>query len=350
MDGLFVANLGMYSDLPPTRTYTLVSPSGLETVTVTVSWLGILPIPKRYQALITIDLFIKLFCTKGAGGVGSLSGPSGAAATAMRGLDSGVTSKEFRKPGLELAKKIFGEDDSVSSHPTRGGVSTSATPRFASDVPMPTLSDTLQYDKNVGIGYLNESDTAVLAMPSFVPGDADRDQVTQGHIQRLNMDMLASLKRLDSLNAHNLIIDFTGNGGGVACVGSVLLRYLFPNADFPHFDIRLTSKYSYLLENKIKVKKAGDFVKLTLAAGIPSQNSSSTKEDLPASLIANARSFVRGGVSDRYTSRFIADCNQFIHLAPLNEAKPLQPGWAPVNIAIVSNGECGSTCAIVTRV
>lgn len=54
----------------------------------------------------------------------------------------------------------------------------------------------------------------------------------------------------------------------------------------------------------------------------------------------------RGGKTSRYSQRFIDDCRDEFGLLPKNT----EPLFKPENIAIVTNGICGSTCALFSNV
>ena len=57
--------------------------------------------------------------------------------------------------------------------------------------------------------------------------------------------------------------------------------------------------------------------------------------------------YTRGGVAGNYTARFEMDCREY--LGNMTLLPQLRKGWLPRNMAIVSNGLCGSTCSNIVR-
>ncbi|KAI8849827.1 hypothetical protein BC829DRAFT_176719 [Chytridium lagenaria] len=63
-------------------------------------------------------------------------------------------------------------------------------------------------------------------------------------------------------------------------------------------------------------------------------------------ILSNSVNLTRGGVTEPYSALFNISCSSDVQF--LSSLRPLS-GWNPANIAIVSNGFCGSTCAETVR-
>ncbi|KAJ3104505.1 hypothetical protein HDU97_009118 [Phlyctochytrium planicorne] len=154
------------------------------------------------------------------------------------------------------------------------------------------------------------------------------------------------LAALEKQGAVNLIIDTTNNGGGITCSGKSLLSYLFKDSKFVHYDIRLTDTVSYLTNNAARYRNDTNAFDLKV---IPV---SSKSINVLSTLLSDKSSKTRNGVTDNYSGLFEIDCKGFqyiLNVQNLVGPKFLSNGWAPENIAIISNGACGSTCGESVR-
>ncbi|KAJ3282434.1 hypothetical protein HDU76_008707, partial [Blyttiomyces sp. JEL0837] len=170
------------------------------------------------------------------------------------------------------------------------------------------------------------------AFNSVDNGGADADYLTT---------VIAGLLGLEAAGVNNLIIDTSDNPGGNICLGLALLGYIAnkPNP-FP-YDIRLSDTLTTLMQY------ADTDSKITGKTAFSSQGFVSYNTHLPiGDLSKTGSNYNRGGVVGSYSEKFQSNCQID---SVLKMVTPLQKGWAPSNIFILSNGKCGSTCAEFTR-
>ncbi|KAJ3308097.1 hypothetical protein HDU76_004134 [Blyttiomyces sp. JEL0837] len=154
----------------------------------------------------------------------------------------------------------------------------------------------------------------------------------------------AGLRGLETAGVNNLIIDTSDNGGGQICLGVALLTYILNKPTALPYDIRLTDPVKFLMTNAdTNTDVAGSTI--FSSQGLLAYDTKTPVLDLSKT----GGSLTRGGVSEGYTEKFLLDCGPGIN-SILKKLTPLQKGWAPSNIFLLSNGKCGSTCAEFTRV
>eukprot|EP00823_Brevimastigomonas_motovehiculus_P004094 TRINITY_DN2615_c0_g2_i1.p1 TRINITY_DN2615_c0_g2~~TRINITY_DN2615_c0_g2_i1.p1 ORF type:complete len:839 (-),score=223.05 TRINITY_DN2615_c0_g2_i1:208-2682(-) len=156
-----------------------------------------------------------------------------------------------------------------------------------------------------------------------------------------------------------LILDLIGNGGGDICLGYSLARFLFPHLtlqqhrviagryDLVSSDLfatfaRLASDYA--MQNPDKVTcyndpELGFYFSPCIWVGAEQQNLFST-----SSWMTEGPQYTRGGVSQAYSVPLHESCEwEFAQwLAP----GTVFPGFSADDILLISDGLCGSTCAV----
>ncbi|KAI9345177.1 hypothetical protein DFJ73DRAFT_960849 [Zopfochytrium polystomum] len=194
-----------------------------------------------------------------------------------------------------------------------------------------------------GAFYLVDGTTGVWVLSTFSPADT-----SDAGIDKWIGTITTGLSTLEKAGATKLIIDVTGNGGGYICLGLAIAQYLFPNTTITPvlYDVRRTT----VLEELFKITYNSDFHDSYFALdGMLTANGTQMKtvEDL----FEPGLSTVRGGVAGKYSNRISLDCSSNIKPYILNATlfNQLSKGWDNNHLAIVSNGRCGSTCAIYTR-
>ncbi|KAG0255887.1 hypothetical protein BG011_004880 [Mortierella polycephala] len=170
------------------------------------------------------------------------------------------------------------------------------------------------------------------------------------HLVRLGDEVAQILTGLDTfnqLNVTNVILDFQGNFGGSVEFASVLTQLLFPGTDILDktlpSDLRVTKEMqqaaSALMNNTdADLFNAGSFIDLKT-------NSAFTSD----SLFQHPITRVRNGRSSLYTELMTIKPLEFF--PKLTEAVANHP-WSdkPANIRILTDGRCGSACAMSCHV
>jgi hypothetical protein len=160
------------------------------------------------------------------------------------------------------------------------------------------------------------------------------------------------LMMLERLGVTNLIIDVSGNGGGVVDYGQELVQFLFPTSqiDFLTFETLYTPAKAYL-ENVFTAESSSgqssvhqDAYALTFMTNPVSLEVVNTTSQL----YTYGRRESRGNGQTLYSSRFQYAVNETLTEKQLPTVS-LKRGWSSQNILILSNGICGSTCGQFVR-
>ncbi|EQC41863.1 hypothetical protein SDRG_00719 [Saprolegnia diclina VS20] len=188
---------------------------------------------------------------------------------------------------------------------------------------------------------------AVLKLNAFSGSD---DDATFEDVFAANVT--SALAQFTASKKEKLIVDVTGNGGGSICLGYATLRYLFPNLDFngpheakgPHQDGVYRARRTELSETIATILATMQVEDPTSTAFLaPTQfySPSSQRQFRDATWMTNGESTVLGEMSQG-VYRGCAD----------TYVKYSAPGVsfsiAPENLVVVSQGFCGSTCAVFT--
>ncbi|KAI9346733.1 hypothetical protein DFJ73DRAFT_463258 [Zopfochytrium polystomum] len=215
-----------------------------------------------------------------------------------------------------------------------------------------SLSSPVKADEN-GAFYQLTADTGVWVLATFMP----KDDTDAGIVNWLS-NVTTGLVALEQLGVTRLLIDVSNNGGGIVCAGQALMEFLFPDQQLIHFsyDIRASSIMVNLFEDTVNGPNAAaakSAYKDSVIFTTEYMNSPAYATPLKSlqDLFEPGKTVVRGGKSGQYSNRFIeASCSDFKKAIKDSSAFPqLKSGWGPQNIALLSNGLCGSTCAAVTR-
>lgn len=243
---------------------------------------------------------------------------------------------------------------------------TPAIPGF----PMPAIRDS---GANITAGYFLQGagyeDVAVLSVLGFSPeGDFDILEYVV-NFQQLTEKFLAMSKQAGK---QRLVIDVTGNGGGLVAAGFELYAQLFPGTpQFQANNMRLTESMEQMA--KISSSVQNEILSLDLNTLTP-QNATQRQLALAAlsqsSVVSN---LIPGGVfsaggqtnftstdqiigapvtikGDRFTSYISTPLNNtasdFNLTGTGNRANPPPAVFDPNNVVILTDGTCGSTCTL----
>lgn len=214
--------------------------------------------------------------------------------------------------------------------------------------------------------YLNDSkydDVAVLAIPSFDPQnteDPEGDPAIEG-VRETQKLLREFFKKTTADGKSKLVIDLRGNGGGTISLGFEVFKQLFPTVE-PYGGSRYRANYALkiysagladIAANKsIEVLDDEVWESATqndlLWSNIKNENGTAFKSflDYWGPDVINNDTFVsirRYNFSNTHGGHTLSPGFNLTGYAP--EPTPAQP-FKPENIVILSDGLCGSTCAI----
>jgi hypothetical protein len=171
------------------------------------------------------------------------------------------------------------------------------------------LNDTY---KNVG----------VIDIQSFSIASEDRQNFTD--------EFVAGLEKFESNGVEKIILDLSSNGGGDACAGEFIISTFFNSTpDYPS-DI----KYSPFLQRVVEEAYKQENTKWTdyKAAGYNG-----------SSWFTSTKSYTRGQDRNvKFSQPVTLSCTGWTSNTKYKNTK-----WQPSDVLILSDGRCGSTCAIV---
>jgi hypothetical protein len=234
--------------------------------------------------------------------------------------------------------------------------------------PMPAIRDS---GANITAGYFLQGagyeDTAVLSVLGFSPeGDFDILEYVV-NFQKVTENFLAMCKQAGK---KKLVIDVTGNGGGLVAAGFELYAQLFPGTPlFQANNMRLTES----MEQIARISAAVQPEVLALNPNASPRNATQRQLALAAlSQSAVVSNLVPGGVfsaggqvnftstdqivspvtikGDRFTAYLSTPLNNtasdFNLTGTGNRANPPPAVFDPKNVVILTDGTCGSTCTL----
>eukprot|EP01105_Mastigella_eilhardi_P025820 TRINITY_DN7165_c0_g1_i1.p1 TRINITY_DN7165_c0_g1~~TRINITY_DN7165_c0_g1_i1.p1 ORF type:complete len:647 (-),score=174.65 TRINITY_DN7165_c0_g1_i1:698-2356(-) len=181
--------------------------------------------------------------------------------------------------------------------------------------------------------YSVNKNTAVVVVPSFEPIS----------YLEFGKNLEAGLTLLANNSLHRLIVDVTNNGGGDLCLGYTLIKLLF-------------SEFSpYGANDLISSPLAVDLANAAVETGVDDTYWSpqkwidvTTNKTFPAgstSWLVPGIQHVRGGVLGNYSNLFRDGCDIYFDVMP----NPVNVHYRPSQVRVLSNGFCGSTCAVFSR-
>jgi hypothetical protein len=192
---------------------------------------------------------------------------------------------------------------------------------------------------NVGNG------VAAMKINSFMPQKygLDTNDDLKSEPQFL-FDLQRSLVLANQLNLGQLILDFRGNGGGYVCLAMQFLRLMFPDSpeypQHPVFDLIHSNLTLALAQNAAKLPK--DVYSIFSPWKYFDYNTGSQYQDL--SWILPGNSYYRGNSASKYSNKLQDDCSML-------DVPPFDANFVfnPSNIIVLTDGTCGSACALTAR-
>ncbi|KAI9283353.1 hypothetical protein BY458DRAFT_496269 [Sporodiniella umbellata] len=144
-------------------------------------------------------------------------------------------------------------------------------------------------------------------------------------------DVVSGLQKFEKNGVEKIILDLSSNGGGDACAGEFLISTLFNSTP----DYLSDMKHSPFLERVVKKAKEQEATKWT---------DYTSKNHTGSSWFTQTREYTRGKDTVRFSQPVTLSCSDW------NSDITTQyhnTRWAPSDVLILSDGRCGSTCAIV---
>ncbi|KAI0763881.1 hypothetical protein BC629DRAFT_967496 [Irpex lacteus] len=243
---------------------------------------------------------------------------------AATSVTNGVDNKGSGVIGLTVSKK----------HRARANI-IDVAPKTAVGLPDPFLPTLPPQPGSTGViksFILPGNKTGVLFVGSF-----------EGDFVQFQTDTDAAIKAFQAAGVTRLLIDLTNNGGGFVCLGQFLHQYL-AGTRIGNPGFQSTNRANPLAQK---------IVAADIALGLNDNFAFYTADNfaflnntqMPAShnYITPSVAFrVNGtGVTDQTSQRFLDTCDEGFSVQP-----PATPPFNLSNVAIVSNGNCASTCAM----
>ncbi|KAI8831999.1 hypothetical protein BC829DRAFT_409162 [Chytridium lagenaria] len=189
-----------------------------------------------------------------------------------------------------------------------------------------------------------DPETVLWVIPSFKPTGPKETALSSwfGTVS-------AGLTQAEKAGAKRLLIDVSNNPGGVVCAGMMFLDFLFPDMQYVSYDMRRSKLMDTVVKTMFKygdVKGSLSLSKIKIKGmdGKP-KSVSSAVEFFPND---PAYIFQRGGETSTYSARFDLDCGEYIE-SNRQYLPRLRRGFEKSQMAVISNGLCGSTCSNFVR-
>lgn len=260
-------------------------------------------------------------------------------------LHKSAMARHIAEMHAQYESKQFESSSDQSTQNEAGNASNKKDDLHVSATPIPA-SGTIVYQSTNTIFSVVKPGVGALRMPSFFPSEFGLDTTYSiKSIPQFLFDVQRVYVLAHELKIKELIIDLRGNGGGWICLSMELLRILFPGPSgtppagelFDMIDSPLLGQIAtraaqlpkdvYSIFSPWKYYRPEDFQ--------PYQTTS---------WLYPGRHYTRGGVNSRYSNMVTDDCTM-VDI----------PGWnpeflfSPSNVLILTDGTCGSACALFAR-
>ncbi|KAG1455720.1 hypothetical protein G6F56_006999 [Rhizopus delemar] len=167
------------------------------------------------------------------------------------------------------------------------------------------------------------SKVGVIDIQSFSIASEDKDNFIN--------DVISGLQDFEKNGIEKIILDLSSNGGGDACAGEFLISTLFNSTPDYLSDI----KYSPFLERVVKKAKDQESTKWTDYA---------SKKYSGSSWFTKTTEYRRGEDTVKFSQPVTLSCSDW-NSDISTQYKNTK--WSSSDVLILSDGRCGSTCAIV---
>lgn len=163
--------------------------------------------------------------------------------------------------------------------------------------------------------------------------DIQSFSIASGDRQTFADNVIAGLQDFAAKGVDKIILDLSTNGGGDACAGEFLINTLFESTPDYYSDI----KYSPFLDRVIQAAHEQEQTKW-----VDYKSSGFDKN----AWYTNTTSYARGKNEHvKFSQPVTLSCESWTDTISTNKFKNTR--WKPADVLILSDGRCGSTCAIV---
>ncbi|CAM0143026.1 hypothetical protein VKS41_006217 [Umbelopsis sp. WA50703] len=170
-----------------------------------------------------------------------------------------------------------------------------------------------------------DSDVGVIDIQSFSVSSEDKQEFVKNFTRGLQM--------FEQNNVKKIIFDFSGNGGGDACAGEFFINSFFNSTPDYYSDV----KHSPLVETVVEKAFEKQATKWIDYKSNHSQG---------ADWFKDTATYARGNTETKFSQPVSLSCDSwnsaFADSNAFNTSR-----WKASDLLILSDGRCGSTCAIV---
>ncbi|KAJ1562447.1 hypothetical protein HK096_009679, partial [Nowakowskiella sp. JEL0078] len=357
---IFDGPLVLTTQIPskPARSYKLQLQSG-STVDLSVPWFMIQPISTLftsqsnnitgrniyYSSLCVRDEYIPIFLTN------SLSASSTLEARSQRNAfsDTGnivFSSKKLTQPVSQVLTNLdqyFFPDSKSTADRLKLRVDLNKGLKLAV-----TNGPWIFADNYTSFYGLPDKKTAVWVFTSFAPqffdSDGSQRSLTTEETTKWIDNIFVGLATIQKKGYTRLIFDVSQNGGGLICVAQIIAQTLFKELELPVNDMRYTDLLETIANASIPFTGKGRYF------------APDGKEVINSNSKTNwftSRSKGPDNTLGKYTQQYRStSCDAGVVdtlKTYMNQTGLQQNFWKPENLAILSDGTCGSSCSFLSR-
>ncbi|CAG8624552.1 6375_t:CDS:2, partial [Dentiscutata heterogama] len=162
---------------------------------------------------------------------------------------------------------------------------------------------------------------------------------TNDQVTRFLNDMTVGFKLFVDRGIKKIVFDLCNNTGGAAFISDFILKLLFPDIKIFPEDVKVTDVTTAIME---EVANATDIKNLFAYRTFISTKTNTSFNNVTEYIGNNT--YTRGGTQVRYTTKAVANDSLI-----LNVSEPIKFPWTEENIVILTNGNCGSSCALIVQ-
>ncbi|CAG8738177.1 21927_t:CDS:2, partial [Cetraspora pellucida] len=151
------------------------------------------------------------------------------------------------------------------------------------------------------------------------------------------INTIKGFEDLVNTGVKKVVIDLSNNFGGSIAVSAFINLILFPNNTNPFFD------YDLRVTDSIKLGLNGVLFKFNETTS----SSTNIKYEKIEDFIGN-NSYTRGNVTDHYSNKFVPNLLSLLSSFIAQYLRTPIP-WTSNNLIILTNGVCGSACALIAN-
>ncbi|CAG8599749.1 2401_t:CDS:2, partial [Cetraspora pellucida] len=158
-------------------------------------------------------------------------------------------------------------------------------------------------------------------------------------------DVIQGFKELANTGVKKVVLDLSDNVGGYRSIASFFNLLLFPNT-YPSFDhdIRLSEQMRLAIAEQYRLATLDNIFRTNGYVNAKNHANFTSVDDFFGNNV-----YKRGGIKENYSNRFINDTlfNEMSQIIQKILVNPLP--WKPDDYIILTDGLCGSSCALITE-